>query len=109
MNNHKATPEQWDKVEEWCSEVSSRDSCILELRARVMALEAQASSREVAEPAPVAGGLVDRVTLAIDKAPFDENEHQWDEARAALLVVAKWLRERHRNDVPDMLEYEVGR
>jgi hypothetical protein len=41
MNNHKATPQQWDKVEEWCSEMSSTDSCILELRARIKQLEAQ--------------------------------------------------------------------
>ena len=53
----------------------------------------QASSREVAEPAPVAGGLVEWVTLAIDSAPYDEDDHQWDEGRAAILEVARWLRE----------------
>jgi hypothetical protein len=39
MNNYKATPEQWAGIEK-----DSRfelDACILELRARVMALEAQ--------------------------------------------------------------------
>jgi hypothetical protein len=62
MNNHKATPEQWkaDKYD-WSkadTEAMDNDSafrCILELRARVEALEAQAGSQEVAEPAPVAG------------------------------------------------------
>jgi hypothetical protein len=58
MNNHEATPEQWDKVEEWCSETSSTASCILELRTRVMALEAQASnlkgSLTSSTPPPVA-------------------------------------------------------
>ena len=47
MTNCKATPEQWKKVESWASVLSpmSADSaCILELRARVEALEAQASN-----------------------------------------------------------------
>jgi hypothetical protein len=117
MNNHKATPEQWkaDKYD-WSkadTEAMTGDSafrCILELQARVVALEAQAgnypaipdsstpppvatdedlgktyrnsvgcnldryraiynlgvahgqaSSREVAEPAPVAGVLARRI------------------------------------------------
>jgi hypothetical protein len=40
MNNFKATPEQWEKVENWSSEMSSTDSCVLELRARIERLEA---------------------------------------------------------------------
>ena len=94
MTDFKATPEQWKKVEGWASVLSpmSADSaCILELRARVEALEAQARSREVADPAPVAGGLVERVKLAIDSALYDEDDHQWNEARAAILEVAAWL------------------
>jgi len=43
MNNYRATPKQWEKVENWSSEMSSTDSCVLELRDRVMALEAQAN------------------------------------------------------------------
>jgi hypothetical protein len=58
MNNHKATPQQWDKVEEWCSEMSSTDSCILELRARIKQLEALAGnlkgSLTSSTPPPVA-------------------------------------------------------
>jgi hypothetical protein len=151
MSNHKTTP--------------STDPCILELRARVMALEAQASnlkgsltsstpptvatneellnvyddtirrhsgfllirclraiynlgieygqasSRKVADPAPVAGGLVERITLAIDRAPFDEGDHLWDEARAAILEVAKWLREQGTpaSGWAMRLEQEAGR
>lgn len=109
MTEHQATPEQWEKVKEWSSEQSSTDSCILELHARVMALEAQAGSREVADPAPVAGGLVERITLAIDRAPFDEGDHLWDEARAAILEVAKWLREQGLVIDADLLEQEAGR
>jgi hypothetical protein len=69
----------------------------------------QAGSRELAEPAPVAGGLVERITLAIDRAPFDEGDHLWDEARAAILEVARWMRDRGWVDMPDALEQEAGR
>jgi len=68
----------------------------------------QASSREVAEPAPVAGGLVARVIYAIcgtNHAGID-----WSpEARAAILEVARWMRDRGWVDMPDALEQEVGR
>jgi len=69
----------------------------------------QASSREVAEPAPVAGGLVERITLAIDRAPFDEGDHLWDEAHAAILEQAEWLREQGWEKAADLLEQEAGR
>ena len=70
----------------------------------------QAGSREVAEPVPIAGGLVERVKLAIDSAPFDEDEHQWDEARAAILEVARWLRENECcYNAVRWLEQEAGR
>jgi len=158
MNNHKATPKQWAVIEKWCSEMSSTDSCILELRSRIEQLEAQASnlkgsltsstpppvatddelleiwnsekgcrpwlsrraiynlgvahgqagSRKVAEPAPVAGGLVARVIYAIcwtNHAGID-----WSpEARAAILEVAKWLREQGLVIDADLLEQEAGR
>jgi hypothetical protein len=63
----------------------------------------QAGSREVAEPAPVAGGLVERVRLAIFSVSLDE------EARAAILEVAKWLYERSWNLPADLLKREAGR
>lgn len=45
MTEHKAAPEHWAKVTEWGVELGSvRDDCILELRARVEALEANAKS-----------------------------------------------------------------
>jgi hypothetical protein len=143
MNNFKAKPEHWKYQEEWVSNpmLGVDSSCILELRARVEALEAQAGnypvipdsstlppvamnqeleqlfrdmptleeglraiynlgiehgqagSREVAEPAPVAGGLVERVSDAITS----ETGSRWatTEARAAILEVARWLRESH--------------
>jgi hypothetical protein len=71
--------------------------------------EAQASSREVAAPAPVAGGLVERVKLAIDSALYDEDDHQWNEGRAAILEVATWLRERGWEGIAALIELEAGR
>jgi len=156
-NTYKATPECWEWQEKWASkEVPDEDSsCFLELRARVEALEdqasnypaildssipptvatdedlraawnvpgtnldafraiynlgikhGQASSREVAAPAPVAGGLVERVKLAIEIAEFDLHAHQWDEARAAILEAAKWLREQALTAAA-LLEQEAG-
>jgi hypothetical protein len=151
MNNHKATPEQWkaDKYD-WSkadTEAMDGDSafrCILELRARVKALEVQAgnlkgsltsstpppvatdeelleiwnseracrpwvsrraiydlgvahgqaSSREVAEPAPVAGEMVERVSWLI--ADFASRSKPGDDCKPAavkiVVEVAKWLR-----------------
>jgi len=154
MNNYKATPEQWIDVE-FCDKADFNSACILELRARIEQLEAQASnypaipdsstpppvatdeelwklwaefgfaafriiynlgvargpasSREVAEPAPVAGGLVERVSDAITS----ETGSRWasTEARAAILEVAKWLREQGTpaSGWAMRLEQEAGR
>jgi hypothetical protein len=59
MSNHKATPEQWDELEGWAGH-GSTVACLLELRDRVMALEAQSNhigdiNKMVPPPAPVAG------------------------------------------------------
>ena len=106
MNNFKATPEQWADAGAFAS---ATRACILELRARIEQLEAQARSREVAAPAPVVGGLMERVKLAIDSALYDEDDHQWNEARAAILEVATWLREQGWKEAADLLEQEAGR
>jgi hypothetical protein len=113
---HRATPEQWEHVQisagmkqqiPWATA-----DCLLELRARVEALEAAprdkldrliALDREDLTPDPAMpelraasaearpGGLVEGVAAAIDRAPFDEGLHQWDEASAAICAVATWL------------------
>jgi hypothetical protein len=43
-HDYKATPEQWAQCEEWIENpvVGASDACILELRARVETLEAEA-------------------------------------------------------------------
>lgn len=72
--------------------------------------ELRAASAE-AQPAP-ADSLVERVAVAIDAAPYDEDLHQWDEARAAIRKVAAWLRERGGYPwawVGLMLEQEANR
>jgi len=102
MAEHEATPEQWAEVEGYGDPLDPSPiagcSCLLELRARVEALEAaqpkQITQEElaklIAQPARVvplatasAGSLVERVGIAIDSAEYDESEHRWDEARAA--------------------------
>jgi len=147
VNNHKATPQQWDKIEEWCSEMSSTDSCILELRARVMALEAQtnhspdatkmvpptvatdeelkqtwlqgatltqgnraiydlgiehgqARSREVAEPAPVAGEVEELVADLRAMATDASAAFQFDDAKILY---------RAANTLQRLSEQEAGR
>jgi hypothetical protein len=39
MTDHKATPEQWAQVEAWMAIKSEYSACVLELRARIEALE----------------------------------------------------------------------
>jgi hypothetical protein len=143
---YKATPADWA----WLEGNSTVDRCdaawsrgLVELRARIEALEADGPAVPSREPAsvatqptpasplveqgsapasadvrptvkaritrdrdetgdyliihdasPPASSLVERVTSAIDNAPYDEGRHQWDEARAAIREVAAWLRDR---------------
>jgi hypothetical protein len=141
-DNFKATPEQWADAGAFAS---ATRACILELRARIEQLEAQASnlkgsltsstpppvatvtrdrdetgnyvivhntagSREVADPAPVEGGLVARVAYAI--TGDSDGPINWkNEARAAILEVAKWLREQGTpaSGWAMRLEQEAGR
>jgi len=210
MTEHKATPGQWKSVERYPTE-NAACACILELRARIKQLEAQANhspgatkmvpppvatdeelrglwyaksdflealrilynlgvahgqagSREVAEPALVAGGDMLRASLMADlgsmirdateagqlsdaqilrmaaamlmerselvpakggdPAPVpvglvervsdaitSETGSRWasTEARAAILEVARWLREQRAECSADLLEQEAGR
>jgi hypothetical protein len=64
--SHKATPEQWARLERWTSEVDGTCSCIIELRDRVAALE------EPPQPEPTVcsaiNALADRLA-ALESAP----------------------------------------
>jgi hypothetical protein len=76
----------------------------------------QARSRDVAEPAPVAGGLVERVAKRLvavfENGPYTIEACKWDEsaARAAILEVAAWMRENECGyNAVRWLEQEAGR
>ncbi len=136
-----ATPEQWAQCEEWVENpiVGASDACILELRGRVEALEANMKqwrsdhlrlantcagmakdrleffgkllrdeettpegeildyySKLAAQHAAKAvfhqdPSLIERVVMAIAR---DGETARWDEARAAMLEIAKWLESR---------------
>jgi hypothetical protein len=98
MTIQKATSEQWQFAEDWG--IYATRACLLELRARVEALEAQASNYpaipDSSDQAPVAGGLVDRVARAVTLGSNPNIcVHIWSDiaARAAIIEVAKWLEE----------------
>jgi hypothetical protein len=124
VTDHQATPEQWHELER-CSHGSQPWApCILELRARVEALEVskRPASRvhEISKPlqltpeqaqhvrdllAPnskptpnssqIGRSLVKRVQGAIHDVVFP---HGYDEARAAIREVAAWLIDRRLDD-----------
>lgn len=115
MENYKATPEQWEKCEADAKNWSGSFECILELRARVEQLEADAKAdqretfptldralrnsdkldRLIAQdrddaPAPT-DSLVERVRKALSYPPEPY-------ARAAIREVTAWLVEEFSED-----------
>ena len=105
---HKATPEQWALTEETSGACLS--ACILELRARVEALEA---THHAAEVAPIvvpslADSLVERVGTRI-KWGIDAELDEGGIAHAAILEVAAWFRtERDSPETAAVLEQEAN-
>ena len=105
MTDHRATPEQWDDCEQWAKEGGSSHACLLDLRARVEALEANskpASNPSLIRSSPdhfgqvnkmVAGSLVERVADAIGAADDEGLTNMtWSyHARAAIREVAAWM------------------
>ena len=101
-SQHRATPEHWAGQEQWATPPAPDPyaTCLLELRARLEALEAAACRQhgkdaERAEPDPAAS-LVDRVariiaTFANEGLPGD---NATPAACAAIREVAAWLNER---------------
>lgn len=113
----KATPEQWAKLSGY-NETYGDEFCaaVLELRARVEALEAKAAtcphivtsdegtsycalaeqtSKPTSNSRQISGSLVERVSCAIDgRINPDQWLHQ-DAARAAIREVAAWLRDHY--------------
>lgn len=68
----------------------------------------QASSREVADPAPVAGGLVERVAKRL-AAVYETGPYSREASKAAILEVATWLREKGFFGAADLFKKEAGR
>jgi hypothetical protein len=91
---HKATPEQWEHVEQRILAIDPGCSCLIELRDRLAALEAAANSSAglTGSPAP-AGGLMQAVGAAICSiADCGDTPPNWaPEARAAIQAVAEWF------------------
>jgi hypothetical protein len=116
-NQHRATPELWATAERWGQNSMDMANCILELRARVEALEAGATCPHIAtsdegtsycrlakqtqdkldrlieldraKPAP-AGSLVERVAARVEYG-IDANQDPEGIARAAIRQVAAWF------------------
>ena len=105
---HRATPKQWETIENYADTISY--SCILELRARIEALEAAQQKIRSAPESP----LVERVADAIAAQATSAGIVNDRPARAAILEVAAWLTENYARDVASpppcqMLRNEVNR
>jgi hypothetical protein len=115
MPDYQATPEQWADAGAFASDTRA---CLLELRAKVEALEANATCPHIvtssegtsyctlaeanSKPTPnqsqIRSSLVERVALAISGIEYglerDEEAVNWaSEARAAIREMALWLNE----------------
>ena len=92
---HRANPEVWAAVERWSKNDMETSNCILELRDRVEALEAAAKPAEFnyeekldsSNPPKSSDSLVERVADVI----YSNATGGFQEARAAIHAVAKWL------------------
>jgi hypothetical protein len=101
MSNHKADPRDWEEIQLAAGHNGTIANCLLELRHRVEALEAQ-SQPSAPQPTTPPKGLVDQVRLAIETSSIEQ------EPRAAILAVAKWLGDRGRGGSAFELEQEAG-
>jgi hypothetical protein len=88
-NQHRATPEQWETIERY-ADTSDTASCFFELRARIEALEAAQQKVRSGPESP----LVERVADAIAAQATSAGIVNDRPARAAILEVAAWLREK---------------
>jgi len=109
MTDYKATPEQWAQVEAWMAIESEYSACILELRARIEALEANSESSP--NPCQIGSSLAKRVNFAIYTEYARSKGVGYLEARAAIREVAAWLREKYGDDLvaATVLEREAKR
>jgi hypothetical protein len=101
---HRATPEQWESIER-CAASSPALAGILELRARIEALEAAQQKIRSGPESP----LVERVADAIAAQATSAGIVNDRPARAAILEVAAWLRKVPWPNAATALEKEVER
>jgi hypothetical protein len=114
--DYRATEEQWECIE-GAAQRYSIASCVLELRARIEALEAaQQQPAPATEESPAtaptapAGELVERVAKALHDATHPAGNWR-PEARAAIREVASWLRSDGPGwpSIASLLEKEANR
>ena len=86
---YRVTPEQWESIELYADD-NLYDACFLELRARVEELEAAQQKVRSGPESP----LVERVADAIAAQATSAGIVNDRPARAAILEVAAWLREK---------------
>jgi hypothetical protein len=102
---HRLTPEQWESIEQY-AEDNAYDACFLELRTRVEALEAAQQKIRSGPESP----LVERVADAIAAQATSAGIVNDRPARAAILEVAAWLREKGYNTLQaEALAQEANR
>ena len=105
-----ATPEQWDKVETWHYRGDPLTCCIIELRDRLAALEAQ--QQQPASPEPT-----QRTEPEVQRELWDQMGFAWGHASASnahcvaaeIDAVAKWLEQRGRHTAAADLRYQARR
>jgi hypothetical protein len=113
---HRATPSDWA----WLEGNSTCDRCdaawsrgLIELRARVEALEAQRPTAmnelRAASAEALPGGLVDSVAKAIHPSICADPNLYLHEARYAIRAVAAWLRTNRLLHAAELLEQEADR
>jgi hypothetical protein len=103
VTNYKASPRAWTDVYALSGPGRSENQCILELRARVEALEA--NSNPTSNPSQIRKSLVERVQGAIHDVEFP---HGNDEACAAIREVLAWLKEGEHTWAALKLELEAS-
>jgi hypothetical protein len=96
VTNHKATTRQWSGIERFVR-YGAYDSCIIELRDRVEALEAAAKPAESNCQETLDSSLVELVADAI----YSNATGGFQEARAAILAVADWLDQQEYHGADD--------
>jgi hypothetical protein len=106
-NQHRATPEQWETIEQWAAS-SAAAACILELHARIEALEAAQPKVRSGPESPLVERVADAIAAADDEGLTNMT---WsNHSRAAILEVAAWFRtERDSPETAAALEQEASR